>query len=269
MKSVQYNNIHLLQFRSLSNESLFHFTSTIKGGVSKETYTSLNLSPYAGDDPDAVTENQERIANIMGISVENLYIPYQIHKDNILTIDKLFTQKSDLEKLTLMNGIDALITDQKEIFIGITTADCVPILIFDPKKKVLAAIHAGWKGTVLGIAEKTVKKMIEQYQCIPQNLVVGIGPCISQKVFEVGNEVIEAFIENGFDEKEISYRNPVSGKSHINLELANKILLTKAGIPEQNIEIANICTYSNSEILFSARRQTIHSGRILTGGIIK
>ncbi|NDV94716.1 peptidoglycan editing factor PgeF [Dysgonomonas sp. 521] len=268
MEIIQNKGLDLLMFNAFPKGNLFNFSTTIHGGASTGTYASLNLSPYSGDDPESVNENQEHLANIIGISVENLYLPYQTHNDRIQIIDEAFLYKSDLEKASLMNGVDALITDRKDICIGVTTADCVPILIYDTKRHILAAVHAGWKGTVAKIVRKTILKMMERFDSNPKHLLAGIGPCISQKHFEVGEEVVEAFIQAGFSIGDIAYRNHVSGKMHINLEAANGLLLAEAGIPIGNIEKAGLCTYSNPELLFSARRQTIHSGRIVTGGIL-
>lgn len=269
METIQNKDIKLLTFTSFPAENIFNFSTTIQGGASTGAYATFNLSPYSEDDPESVNENQEHLANIIGVSVENLYLPYQTHNDRILIIDEAFLYKSDLEKASLMNGIDALITGQKDICIGVTTADCVPILIYDTKQHILAAVHAGWKGTVAKIARKTVLKMMEKFDSNPKYLLAGIGPCISQKHFEVGEEVVEAFVQAGFSIGDIAYRNDESGKMHINLEVANELLLAEAGIPIGNIEKAGLCTYSNPELLFSARRQTIHSGRIVTGGILR
>ncbi len=269
MDTIRSNRLNLLTFPSFPTESVSVFTTTIQGGISTGAYASLNLSPYSGDDADCVSENQERLTDEINVSIENLYIPYQTHKDKVAIIDEDFLQKSDFEKAKLLNGIDALITNQKNICIGVTTADCVPILIFDPVQHILAAIHAGWKGTVARIAEKTIEKMIEQFDSKPQDMVAGIGPCISQKHFEVGDEVVEAFIQAGFTVTDIAYHNTQSRKMHINLELANKLLLIEAGLNSNNIESVNMCTYSHPELFFSARRQTINSGRMLTGGVLK
>ncbi|MDR3057471.1 MAG: peptidoglycan editing factor PgeF [Prevotella sp.] len=269
METIKIKDLDLLIFTSFPKEKVFSFSTSVKGGVSTGNYASFNLSPYSGDDPDCVNKNQEHFANITGVSVENLYIPYQTHKDQVQIIDEAFMQKTDLEKATLLNGVDAVVTDQKNIYIGITTADCVPILIFDPKLNILAAIHAGWKGTVAKIVQKTVLKMQEHFNSSPHDLLAGIGPCISQKYFEVGDEVVEAFVNAGFSIEGISCQNTVTGKRHIDLEYANKLLLMESGIPSENIETANLCTYSNPDKFFSARRQSIHSGRMLTGGILR
>lgn len=268
MTRGQHNS--LLHFGKLSGfENLSHFTSTIAGGVSKDDYATFNLGMYSEDDIDCVAENRERLARILNIQEEDIIVPHQTHDDKVLIIDDTFLRKTDLEKVQMLNGVDALMTNQKNICIVITTADCVPVLIYDSEKRILAAVHAGWKGTVAKIVGKTVAKMIEAFGCNPDNLYVGIGPSISQKYFEVGNEVVDVFEKAGFPINEISYRNKETGKTHIDLQQANKLILIETGIPEENIEEADLCTFAHPDKFFSARRQTIHSGRMLTGGLIR
>jgi YfiH family protein len=269
MKLITKNNIKLLQFDLLQQEDLFHFSTTRNGGVSEDAYATFNLGFYAGDNPENVYANREILASAMDIPVHDLFVPYQTHGDKICVIDEEFLNLSDNDKYTLLNGVDALITDRKNISIGVTTADCVPILIYDPQKQVFAAIHAGWKGTVAKIAGKTVETMINLYDCRPENLLVGIAPCISQKYFEVGEEVVDAFREAGFPIDGIAYRNSDSGKMHIDLRLANKLILTDLGVLAHNIEVTDLCTYSDPDRFFSARRQTIRSGRMVTGWGLK
>lgn len=268
MVSKHCNN--LLHFENLSEfKNLFHFTTTVSGGVSDGDYATFNLGMYSGDDIDCVAENRERLAQILNIQEEDIIVPHQIHDDKILIIDETFSNKTDLEKVQSLNGIDALITNQRNICIGITTADCVPVLIYDTEKKILASVHAGWKGTVSKIAEKTVEKMMSVFGSNPDDLYVGIGPCISQTYFEVGDEVVDAFSHVGYLMEEISYRNEETGKVHVDLQWTNKLILIEAGIPVRNIEVSNLCTYANPDMFFSARRQTVNSGRMLTGGILR
>ena len=265
---IEKNGIELLQFELLQKLGLFHFSTTIQGGVSKEAYSSFNLSLYSGDDIQHVIANRLRLADAAGVSIERLLIPYQTHEDKILAIDEVFLSLSNEEQLLQLNGIDALITNRKGVCIGVTTADCVPILLFDPEKKVLAAIHAGWKGTVQRIAAKAVSEMTGRYGCNPQHILAGIAPSISPEIFEVGDEVGKAFTDNGFDLSSISFRNQQTGKLHINLWEANRLQLVDAGLLSENIEVAGLCTYKDPDLFFSARRQTIHSGRMVTGGVI-
>lgn len=268
MQELQRNNINLLQFCIFPQEELFHFSTTVQGGVSEGNYATFNLGMFSGD--DNVAENRERLAQILTIDEENIIVPHQTHGDGILVIDDSFMAKSDMEKVKMLNGIDALVTNQKNICIGVTTADCVPVIMYEARLKILAVVHAGWKGTVSRIVEKTLDKMIDHYGCDdPQAFLMGIAPCISQEKFEVGDEVAEAFRVAGFDLDKIAYRNQNTGKMHINLQEANRLLLLESGIPPTNIEQANLCTYSNPDKFFSARRQTIHSGRMLTGGVLR
>lgn len=263
------DKVNFLTFKNLQEYGLTHFVTTVSGGVSTGGYTSLNLSLYSGDDIGAVAENRERLADVLGISEEDILVPYQTHEDNILVIDKSFLEKSDLEKVKLLNGVDALITNQRRICIGITTADCVPVLLHDPLINVFAAVHAGWKGTVLLIVEKTIETMISIFGCSPADIRAGIGPCISQPHFEVGEEVVQAFAEAGFPIEKIGVRSQTSGKMHIDLSLANKYSLIEKGVLPEHIETSNLCTFANPDKFFSARRQTIHSGRMLSGGFLK
>lgn len=263
-----YSN--LLQFESLNAyDSLLHFSTTIDGGVSTGNYTSFNLGLYSGDSVDNVMENRNRLASMLDISPENLKFPYQTHGDGICIIDTEFMSKNKDEQSKLLHGVDAVITNQKNICIGIGTADCVPILIYDPVNKVLAAIHAGWRGTVAKLASKVVDIMKSTYKSNPAKLVAGIAPSISPDHFEVGNEVVDEFARAGFLIDDIGYYDFNTTKFHVDLWFANELLLTQSGIPFESIEVAGICTYAHGDQFFSARRQGIHSGRLITGGILR
>lgn len=261
-------NINILRFKSFNQVNILDFSTTRYGGISQGNYESLNLGNFSDDNPQFVSENRKRLCDAINILPTNLFVPKQTHDSSSLIIDNQFLSQPKVEQEALMQGVDALITQEKNIGIAITTADCVPILIFDMEKKVLATIHAGWKGTADNIGSKTISKMIAKFSCNPKNMIAGIAPSISPKKFEVGDEVGVVFKEKGFDLDSISFRNITTGKLHIDLWKANQISLINSGISTHNIEIAEICTYSNPEKFFSARRQTIHSGRMLTGGVI-
>lgn len=257
-----------LKYTLFEQYNLIAFTTTANGGVSKGNYSTLNLSLYSGDSSDDVFKNRALLSKAVGIPEACLAIPYQTHDDRIKIIDSSFLSLSDVQREQELHGIDALITQEKNFCIGITTADCVPILIYDPINHVLGAAHAGWKGTVFRIGAKMVQTMEEQLGSNPSELIVGIGPSISPQMFEVGDEVGDAFASADFDLNTISFRNQDTGKLHIDLWQANKEQLLHLGVKEENIEISGICTHRNKEY-FSARRQTIHSGRMVTGGVLK
>ena len=240
-----------------------HFCTSRQGGVSVGNYASWNLSPFSGDTTENIAENCAILCGKLGIDSNRLIIPFQTHGTEIREIDGAFFQLPADEKADYLNGVDALITSLPNVCIGITTADCVPLLFFDPIQKVIAAAHAGWRGTCAGIAEKTVSNMVEKYNCLPSDILVTIGPSISANVYEVGKEVVENFENAGFDTSRITEIR--DNKIFLDLWKANQQSLENAGILSANIEVSGICTYTEHERFFSARRLGIKSGRMLSG----
>ncbi len=260
----------MLQFDLLRKDcNLFHFMSTRSGGVSVGEYASFNLGEFAGDDPQSVAENRQRLANRLGVGAHQLIFPHQIHEDRILKVDENFLSLPPEHQKQAASGYDALVTNVLNICIGVTTADCVPLIAYDPYKKVLAAIHAGWRGTVARIAPKTIHRMVEDYDCVAENILIGIGACISAEKFEVGEEVVAAFREANIEINDASFLHPQTNKCHIDLQEVNRNLLLEEGILPPNIELMKLCTYTHEELFFSARRQGIKSGRMVTGGVLK
>jgi YfiH family protein len=244
-----------------------HFCTSRQGGVSVGNYASFNLSPFSGDSQGSFIENQKILCNKIGIEPPQIIIPYQTHGTEIKEIDKAFFELKLDEKTQFLNGVDSLFTKLSGVCIGITTADCVPLLFFDPMHKVIAAAHAGWRGTCHRIAEKTIRKIKEKYNCRPEDIRVVIGPSISVEVYEVGKEVVENFENEGFDiSKIVTERNNIL---YLDLWKANQQSLERIGILSEHIEIAGICTFSQHEEFFSARRLGIKSGRILSGIMLK
>ncbi len=240
-----------------------HFCTSREGGVSVGNYASFNLSPFSGDNPEKISENYKILADKLEIGLDKIIIPYQTHGTEIRAIDETFFKLNAEQKEAFLNGIDALITELPSICIGITTADCVPLLFFDPVKKVIAAAHAGWRGTCGKIAEKTILTLVEKFNCNTTDILVTIGPSISAKVYEVGNEVVTHFENADFDTSEIIIKR--NNSIYLDLWKANQHLLLKNGILQEHIEIAGICTYTLHEEFFSARRLGIKSGRMLSG----
>ena len=156
-------------------------------------------------------------------------------------------------------GVDAVITATPGLFIAVRTADCVPVLLCDPVKNVVAAVHAGWRGTVKRIVTKTIEVMQNEFQCQPQDLHAAIGPSISQDSFQVGQEVVEEFSQAHFPMDKIC-RVYGSHGPHIDLWAANAWLLEEAGMELQNIQIAGIDTYVDTGY-YSARRDGFKCGR--------
>ena len=148
------------------------------------------------------------------------------------------------------------------ICIGVTTADCVPILIYDPVNKAIAAVHAGWRGTNSRIVQKTIQAMQVLYGTHPENVLVSIGVSISPDAYNVGEDLLLEFENSGFPTELIFCKKEEI--LYLDLWKANKWLLTEMGVPVSQIEIANICSYTNADIYFSARKLGLKSGRMLS-----
>lgn len=258
--------IELLHYSKLDCfPDLTHFTTTRVGGVSTDNYASFNLSEYSGDRFDSVQENRQILCREIEISPDKLFIPYQTHEEHIAIIDNAFLQLSSAEQQERLRGVDSLITNAPNCCIGVTTADCIPILLYDPIQRIAAVVHAGWRGTVKRIAGKTVASMVAQFNCNPNDIVAVIGPSIGPVAFEVGDEVVMEFEKAGFTSSILTHFD----KPHINLWEANAQDLVESGLMRTNIEIAEICTFTQHERFFSARRLGILSGRCVTGIMLK
>lgn len=241
------------------------FSTTRNGGVSKGDYASMNCTPYTGDDTEAVQRNQQLLCTALHIEKEQLIIPYQTHSVNALVIDKDFLQQNAEKRNEQLQNIDALITQEKGVCLCVSTADCTPILLYDRKQQVIAAIHAGWRGSVNYIVRNTLEQMQRLYNTQGEDIFAAIGPCIGFDAFEVGDEVYDAFKQNDFPMEYISGWKPETHKWHIDLQMANSVQLIDFGVPTEQIDICDICTFTHYEKFFSARRLGIKSGRILSG----
>ena len=216
-----------------------------------------------GERIDAFTTDRTVGRNIPGV----IY-PHQVHTDRIFAITSDFLALSGQEQKEILEGIDAIISNVRNVPMGISTADCIPVIVYDPVHHVAAAIHAGWKGTRLRIVTKTIKEMHRLYGTDPSVCTAAIGPGISQESFEVGQEVVDAFVEAGFD---MSQYIIMKAKPHIDLKAINLDLLTEAGLRQENVFVSEIDTFTD-ENYFSARREqhgTLKCGRILSGFCLK
>ena len=189
---------------------------------------------------------------------------HQVHDVRVAVVDRVDMTAEELD------GCDAMITNLRGVAIGVKTADCIPVLLYDPVKKAVAAVHSGWRGTVAKILCNVINKMSNTYGTIPSDLLAVIGPCICADCFQVGEEVALQFKQAGFDINSVwSFRGPkvagsMSGGHHIDLKSACRQTLIECGIRSENIQISNLCTYEDNELLYSARKETIECGRNIT-----
>jgi len=255
------------QFSSIPN--ITHFVTTRSGGCSEDTFASFNCAPFSGDDLAKVKQNQEILCSKLGFQLQQLVIPFQTHGSTIRAIDPFFVSLSPEEQQRRLHGVDALITDIPNHCICVSTADCVPVLLYDSVNKAIAIIHAGWRGTVAKIVKQTLDLMEHTYNTDAKDVIAAIGPSISADAFEVGEDVYDAFQKTGFDMTKITQWNEETQKFHVDLWKATCMQLINEGVLSENIEVSGICTYEQHDRFFSARRLGIKSGRILSGIMLK
>ena len=237
------------------------FSSTRKGGYSEGNYGEFNINHYCGDSEDAIRQNRCLLCQLLQIEDEHLIMPHQVHQTEVLAVDEAFMRLSASERKARLEGVDAVMTDIAGVCIGVSTADCIPVLLYDRAHHASCAIHAGWRGTVMRIVEKAVAQMASVYGSNPSDLLAQVGPGIHLESFEVGDEVYEAFANEGF--ATIAVR--MGQKWHIDLPECNRQQLLAAGILMGQISVSSVDTYQQHETFFSARRLGINSGRIFTG----
>ncbi|MBR3714844.1 MAG: peptidoglycan editing factor PgeF [Clostridia bacterium] len=233
-------------FRSDNIESP-HAFSTRLGGVSTEKiYSSLNLGFNRGDLDENVRENISRFCRTIGSTDKALVTASQIHSANVHTVDS-----SDRGKV--LPDMDGFVTREKGIPISVSIADCAPILLEDSDNRVVAALHAGWRGTVAGIAAEGVRKMCA-LGCDPKNINAAIGPCIHKCCYEVSKDFLEAVTDiRGKDFALRHITESANGKYCADITSMNGEILLESGIPFENISVSGKCTSCESELFFSHR----------------
>lgn len=241
------------------------FSTTRHGGCGQGAYASFNCSPYCGDNPTVVSRNLQRLSALLPSYPAEWVIPHQVHGDKVLAVGDEYAGASADKRREMVEGVDALVTDRPGYCLCVSTADCVPLLFFDPRRRVAGVAHAGWRGTVACIARRTVEAMERHYGCRAADLLVAVGPGISLEAFEVGVEVYEAFREAGFPMDKVARWHRPSARWHIDLWEANAWLLAEAGVPGTQVEQSGVCTYLQCDDFFSARRLGTRCGRVLSG----
>lgn len=237
--------MQLIESNLLNKFDNIKFGFSTKIGLNRKGPYYFNLSFSCGDSQKLVEENREAFFNKLGIKNSSMAFQKQIHSDRIKVVD---TPGNAGE-------CDAMITKTKGLGLAISSADCAAIFIFDKYKEVIAGIHSGWRGTEKQIVNKTLRKLVESFNSQSKDLSVYISPAISQEHYEVGIDVAELF-----DPK---YIKEFDRKLFLDVTAANYDMLINFGIPENQIEVSGLCSYSNDELLHSYRRDGIKSGRAL------
>lgn len=248
---VQCNQQNHLQCLALNSPGILQAITAKESG---------NMALHTGDSPEAVIKRRRNFLNCYRLDLKDLVAARQIHGERIEIIKKRHSGRGSISEADLIPETDALITGEPGIILSVFTADCVPIFIHDPVKKVIAVVHAGWRGTIAGIASKTVFRMCSEFQTNPKHCIVGIGPAICKKCFQVNSDLADIF-SNVFPETVTRVEN----KSFVDLVDFNSRILQKAGIPEKSIFLSEQCTCCAPQKWYSYRASAT-TGRIM--GII-
>ena len=248
------NGVTYLTFPLLERAGLIHGFTTRLGGVSTGDCASMNLSFTRGDREEDVRENYKRIGQALGIDMSKAVLSHQVHKTEIFVAGKEDQGRGVDPSQERLFEIDGLMTKEEGIPLVTFFADCVPLLFYDPKKKVIASSHSGWRGTVEKIGAKTVKKMEQEFGCKPEDILAVIGPSICQDFYEVSEDVAKEF-EKVFtrEEYEEMILDKKNGKYQLDLWKANEYILLGSGIRKEHLAVTDLCTCCNPEFLFSHR----------------
>ena len=237
----------MLQASSLANRAgIRHAFFTRSGGVSEGVYTSLNGGVGSSDAPEKVVENRARMAAALGVSADRFLTPYQIHSPEVVVATEPWAAEQ-------RPHADAVVTQMPQLAIGVSTADCGPLLFADSEAGVIGAAHAGWRGALTGIIEATIAAM-ERLGADRQRIAGALGPTIRQSNYEVGPEFVDRFL--AADQMNARYFLPSERTGHARFDLSGYIVerVTRAGVSQ--FEDLGLCTYAEPERFFSYRRMT-------------
>lgn len=252
---IDNDDILYFTFNGLENTGIVkHCFSSRLGGVSKGHLSTMNLSYMRGDEKECVDENYRRIAKVLGCKIEDIVCSDQTHTTNVKKVTADDKGKG-IVKPRDYKDIDGLITNEPGIALATFYADCVPLYIVDPVHHAIGLSHSGWRGTVKRMGAVTLKKMKEEYGTKPEDVYAAIGPSICQDCYEVSKDVADEFREVFLaqrDEDKLLYQKSKE-KFQLNLWYANYCVFREAGVPEKNIEVTDVCTCCNPDILFSHR----------------
>lgn len=262
----EHEGVSYITFKNLSEAQVVHGFSTRLGGVSKGHLSTMNLSFHRGDDPGLVMENHRRLSEAIGYDHRKLVFSDQVHETRIYKVTEADIGKGIICESDI-KGIDGLMTDVPGIPLITFYADCVPVYYYDPVKAVVAMNHSGWRGTVAKISREMIKALNYEYGCDPADLICAIGPSICRKCYEVSEDVAQEFKKSYTPEQyDTMITKKENGKYLLDLHVANYYNLVDHGVLPEHIDVTDICTCCNPELLFSHRAS--HGKRGNLGAVI-
>jgi YfiH family protein len=252
MISTRTGCVKYYSFENLDKTGVIQAVFTRRGGISKAPFASLNTGGTVGDDPQAVFENRQRCFSALGCDLSSMFDVWQVHSTEVVFAEAPKPVEVPHQKA------DVILTDRPGITLFMRFADCVPIFLFDPIRRVIGLVHAGWVGSVNRVAAVAVQAMTQQYGCHPVNILAGIGPSIGLEHYPVGEDVISR-VEQAFPDETMQLLTKYDDGIHFDLWKANRLSLESQGVKQ--IEEAGICTACHLEDWFSHRGEAGQTGR--------
>jgi YfiH family protein len=251
LKKYHANNLVYYQFQDLSGCKQGIFTR--QGGVSQPPWDGLNLGGNVGDDPLAVENNYRQMYRALDMQADNACSVWQVHSADTVIVT------GPIPGRRWVAMADGMVTNRPDIPLMMRYADCVPILFHDPVQAVIGVAHAGWRGTVQGAGRSVVQVMVDAFGSQPADIRAGIGPSIGPDCYQVGEEVVTSVDDYFGPQNNLYKRDPADGTAYFNLWRANELDLRRAGL--EQIEVAEICTASNTDEFYSHRAENGRTGR--------
>lgn len=242
-----------------------HAFSTRKGGVSAPPFHSLNLGLSVGDDPAAVQENRRRYFAVLGLHPSQVVRVRQVHGRDVLVVDEALAGREGFPRLLLDEHYryDALLTNLPGFGLCISTADCLPIFLVDPRRRVIGAVHAGWRSSVRGITEQAVRRMTDTYGTDPADCYAAIGPGIRGCCYEVDAPVVTP-LQAAFAQWEVCVRPRREGRWMLDLAALNRGILERVGVRSDRIFDTRLCTACRTDLFYSHRAEKPTTGRMMS-----
>lgn len=248
---IRKGELEYLQSTLLQQAGVVHCFSTRYGGVSAGHLSALNLGIHRGDKPENVRENYRILSDAVGFLPQRLVFTKQVHSDIVVSVDGSYCGDGLEREVT--QDRDGLVTDEAEVSLIAFSADCTPILLLDPVRRVIGAVHSGWRGTAAGIVSRAVEQMQRVYGCSSAHIRAAIGPCIGPCCFETHQDVPDAMLEQvGAEAAAAITPSHIPGKYHVDLKKINALWLQRRGVTQ--IDICPDCTACQPERFWSHRR---------------
>lgn len=246
---IRAGELEYLQSALLREPGVVHCFSTRYGGVSEGHLAALNLGIHRGDKPENVRENYRILGQAVGFRPEELVFTKQVHSDIVVPVGRKDCGAGLEREVTQPR--DGLMTNEPHVAVIAFSADCTPVLLLDPVRRVVSAVHAGWRGTAAGIVYRAVEQMRQRYGCRPEDIRAAIGPCIGACCFETHRDVPDAMV-SALGPVALSAITPCGEKYQVDLKQLNAIWLRQAGV--RRIDICPLCTACQPERFWSHRR---------------